>query len=424
MNESTPPEDKRRPDPPTDEGASTGKRAGDDLTPRPEPAGAQPGDAEREEPASEDTASTSVGRVEQAGEPEEPVVDTDQGREEAVVAAPPARGGRGLAALALFVALAAAAGSAYVAWMTKLAAGQADTARADLSGDLGRLEAKSAALEESLRTIEREQRSGSEQVGRLSGIEGRLEGRIDALETRTAALARTESVPRDEDWRLAEVEFLLRLANRQISLARDPVGAKAALENADHLLAQLADPAMQPVRQQVADDILSLRSLQQPDVEGLALRLGSLARRVASLPLASQPIDDGQAGSTADAESGWQRLKAKIREFFTSIFQVRRAAGSAAPLLSPEEAFFLRRNLELELQAARVALLMANGPVYRASIGSARRWAEEHFLADDPGVRAFIDALGELEGRDISVVLPDVSGSLQVFSEVRSEQGS
>jgi hypothetical protein len=196
MNESTPPEDKRRPDPPTDEGASTGKRAGDDLTPRPEPAGAQPGDAEREEPASEDTASTSVGRVEQAGEPEEPVVDTDQGREEAVVAAPPARGGRGLAALALFVALAAAAGSAYVAWMTKLAAGQADTARADLSGDLGRLEAKSAALEESLRTIEREQRSGSEQVGRLSGIEGRLEGRIDALETRTAALARTESVPR------------------------------------------------------------------------------------------------------------------------------------------------------------------------------------------------------------------------------------
>jgi uroporphyrin-3 C-methyltransferase len=427
MNESTPPEDKRRPGvtPPTDEGASSDKDVVEHATAPDEPNTAKPGDTRGEDPPSEPTSSTAVEQIDETGEPEEPVVETDRAREEAVVAAPAgARSGRGLAALALFVALAAAAGSGYVAWMTKLAVGQADTAKADLSGDLGRLEAKSVALEESLRTVEREQRSGSEQVGRLSGIESRLEGRIDALENRTAALARTEGVPRDEDWRLAEVEFLLRLANRQLGLARDPVGAQAALENADHLLAELADPAMQPVRQQLADDILSLRSLQQPDVEGLALRLGSLARRVATLPLASQPIDGGEAASAGEADSGWQRLKVKIREFFASIFQVRRAAGSAAPLLSPEEAFFLKRNLELELQAARVALLMGNGPVYRASIGSARRWAEEHFLANDPGVHAFIDALGELEGRDISVDLPDVSGSLQIFSEVRSEEGS
>lgn len=418
MNETTPPEDKRRPEEQPGPGEDAARR---------------PAAVEGEEhPTPQETAAgePAAGRTDAVGAPAGEQASGDDGQDPSApsepnaATAPPARGGRGLAAFALIVALAAAAASGYVAWMTRMAAGQADSAKADLSGGLGALEAKSAALEEALLALERQGRTESSRIDTLSGMEGRLEGRLTALETRTAALARTESVPPEADWRLEEIEFLLRLANRQVSLARDPVGAQAALQNADMLLADLADPAMQPVRRQLADDILSLRSLDEPDVEGLALRLGSLARRVESLPLASQPVDADEAGSPATQDSGWARLKAKFREFFGSIFQVRRAAGSSAPLLSPEEAFFLKRNLELELQAARVALLMSNESVYRASIGSARRWAEEHFLTADPGVHGFIQGLIDLEGRDIRVDLPDVSDSLRIFSEVRSAEDS
>jgi uroporphyrin-3 C-methyltransferase len=400
MNEPSPPEDKRQPE--------------EEVLPGDDTRSEEPG----ESPAPEPDTSESVPDPE-TGRPVEDAVTASAAGVRA--GKPPSGGGKALAGLALVLALAAAGVSGYVAWITKLTAGQADSAKADIEGEIGRLEARSNSLEQSLVELEREWRATSGQIDAVSGIEGRLEGRVAALESRTAALARTESVPRDVDWRLAEIEFLLRLANRQVSLARDPVGARAALENADLLLADLADPAMQPVRQQVADGLLGLRSLEQPDVEGLALRLGSLARRVESLPLASQPVGTEATAGTGTSDSGWGRLKSKIREFFASIFQVRRAAGSAAPLLSPEESFFLRRNLELELQAARVALLTSNAPVYRESLSSARRWAEEHFLIDDPGVQGFIEGLRDLEGRDITVSLPDLSGSLRAFDEARSE---
>ena len=84
-------------------------------------------------------------------------------------------------------------------------------------------------------------------------------------------------------------------------------------------------------------------------------------------------------------------------------------------MLSPEEFFFLRRSLELELQAARIAVLNHDASAFRASLGSARRWAEEYFRGEDPAVAAFVSALGELESRDIELRIPDVSGSLDAL---------
>ncbi len=67
-------------------------------------------------------------------------------------------------------------------------------------------------------------------------------------------------------------------------------------------------------------------------------------------------------------------------------------------------------------------MLEADSSVYRASIGSARRWTEEYFRAEDPGVQAFVTALGELEGREIDVQIPDVSGSLDALLATRADQ--
>ena len=126
------------------------------------------------------------------------------------------------------------------------------------------------------------------------------------------------------------------------------------------------------MRRQLADDIVALRAIERPDTEGLALRLASLARRVSDLQLSGQPRaldDDGEPAQTDD--SGFARLRRKVSEFLAGIFKVRRTSGDAGPLLSPEQSFFLRRHLELELQTARAALLAGDAPVYRSSVGSA-----------------------------------------------------
>lgn len=337
----------------------------------------------------------------------------------------PVRSGRALAILALLIALAAAAGSGYLAWIEKISAGTSDAIRADLRGEIGRVENNYQTQQQAVRDLERVTDAIEMRMDELASVERNIGNRLDGLEAGVRDLAaRDRSAELSGDWQIAEAEYLIRIANQQLSLARNPGAAMVALEEADALLARVADPRLQPVRQQLSDDIVALRSVRQPDVEGLALRLGSLSRKVDGLPLAGQREDARDSRPHDEAASGWSRLKSKLSAFFGSIFRVRRTEGSAAPLLSPREAFFLRRNLELELQAARVAILTEDASVYRASLGAARRWTEEYFRTDDGGVSAFIDALRELEGREITVELPDVSGSLRALSETRPAEGT
>jgi len=361
-------------------------------------------------------------RGDEAGEV---AVDDDSGSRKPAETPPPPvkpRSGRALAVLAFLIAIAAGAGSAYVYWMTQLASKTADNVRADVSGDVAKISRRASELEDQLRALEAEKLSANSQFSELRSADGNMAKRLEILEAQTARLAKRESEPVPEDWRLAEVESLLRIANQQATLARNPESALAALSEADSLLRRMSDPMLQRVRSQVADDMLALQSVSRPDVEGIALRLGSLARRVDSLPLAGHQAADAEAPGSDDSASGLTRLKAKIAEFFGGIFRVRPTEGPATPLLSPRESFFLRRNLELELQAARIAVLEGDASVYRASLGSARRWTEAYFRAEDPGVRAFITALGELEGRQIDAEIPDISGSLEMLLATGSDR--
>jgi len=374
-------------------------------------------------PESEPEDKGPVG--ESAGEPdqERPTDADNDGSGNADLPPTPAprpRGGRVLAVFAILIAVAAAAGSAYIYWITQLASERADSVRSDVSGDLAKLSRRVSELDEQLRSVETDRMSDKTRLEDLRKADNTLGDRLDALESRTARLANRETAP--ADWRLSEVDNLLRIASQQATLARDPQAALAALVQADSLLRNMSDPVVQRVRSQIADDMLALQSVPKPDVEGIALRLGSLARRVDQLPLKGRHERGVEQSGGNEPPGGLARLKAKVKDFFSSIFRVRSAEGPATPLLSPQESFFLRRNLELELQAARIAVLEGETPVYRASIASARQWTEAYFLADDPGVGAFISALSELEGRQIAVEIPDISGSLEALRTAEAAQ--
>ncbi len=317
MNQPTPPDDPSATDQPPE-------------APIPQ---SDPADTRADEPA--------AGPAEQASE--------DRGAPGATAPSRAPRGGRALAVLAFLIAIAAGVGSAYVFWTTQLASERADSVRADVSGEMAQLARRASELEEQLRALQAENLAVKSQFGDLRSTDGTLTERLETLEGRTAQLAKRDMEPVPEDWRLAEVESLLRIAVQQATLARNPASALAALSEADSLLRRMADPMLQRVRSQVADDMLALHSVSRPDVEGIALRLGSLARRVDTLPLAGYRGAETGAPVTDQTSGGLARLRAKIAEFFGSIFRVRRAEGTEAPLLSPQESFFLRRNLELEL---------------------------------------------------------------------------
>jgi len=86
------------------------------------------------------------------------------------------------------------------------------------------------------------------------------------------------------DWVLAEIDYLLRIANRRLQIARDINGAIAALHAADQRLFELGDLNFFEIRKLLSADIARLKVLHQADINGAALSLDQMINNLDALP--------------------------------------------------------------------------------------------------------------------------------------------
>lgn len=329
-------------------------------------------------------------------------------------------GGRGLGIVALLIALVAAAGAAFVGWQFIEQRQAAAVQRAEVAERV-------AAMRDLLGAAEQRLAVQEDRVGALSDTSEERRRRLDDLDSgmrqvraSLEALAQENAGP-ERSPSIAEIEFLLLLAGRELRLADNPRVALAALREADQRVARLEDPGLGEVRAAIHDEIAAVEAAADVDLEGTALRLASLARRVEGLPLRGTLTPEFQAESAADEGSGWSRFVAQTRKVASELFRVRRSDTPAAPLLAPDEAFFLYRNVELDLKSARLAVLARDAGNYSASLEAARRGLQEYFAADDDGVRSLLEAIAELETRNVAPEWPEISRSLALLRNAGAE---
>jgi uroporphyrin-3 C-methyltransferase len=88
--------------------------------------------------------------------------------------------------------------------------------------------------------------------------------------------------------------------------------------------------------------------------------------------------------------------------------------------LSPDAEYFLRTNLELKLEVARLALLRGEQAVFRQSLDDATTWLGEYFESGNTQVKSAIDTIAELrDGVKVSAP-PDISESLRLLRQHRA----
>lgn len=377
-------------------------------------------DSERKELESD--ASTSTAEAEAKAETATDTAtetDTDTGQD-ATALPPPhatgsgqARGKSTLAVVALIVALIACVG-AFLVWQK-------------LGERLERFASTQVTLDAALVAAQE----------RVAAFDAEVEKRFDAhalqLAEQDAALGRQrqlaeqtyqalrEEVGQDRNrWIVAEIEYLMRVAAHRLALAGDLAAAVAALQAADARLHDLADPAWLGVRERVADEIAALRAVPRVDVEGLALSLRSLAKRAETLPVlgaryrAGDPraAAAGDQGDGARGESWREALDVAWREV-KQLVEVRRNDQPVEPMLAPELEYFLYQNLRLQLDAARLALLRGEAPLYAESLRSARDWAATYFDQEHASTQAMVAELDRLLDTDIAPPLPKLGEALR-----------
>jgi uroporphyrin-3 C-methyltransferase len=350
-----------------------------------------------------------------------------------IPAAPPPRSGRSsfVAWLALLLALVALASSGYVAWQNRASSDDAagnERAIAALSGDLretvdslraGQREAladrdeAARRMSESIESLRRELDDVLRQNESVAPRLGNLEEAISSLQGASAGVRDT--------WMLAEAEYYMQIANAQLTLAGNPRIAALALDFAAERIRQMADPALGEVRRALTQELQALESMETTDLEGMTFALASLAERIESLPL-NQDVDvsEDEAAPVDPELSGFRRAIASMKRAFGDIVSVRRTDEELTPLLSPEAAYFLRANLALKCQTARLALLRGEPGVFRQSLDDAADWLREYYDADSSAVASALTTISELQDENVSVTPPDISGSLRLLRQYRT----
>lgn len=316
-----------------------------------------------------------------------------------------------LASLALLIALLAVAGAAYL-WR------QQQQLQADL-------QQRVADLQNSDATLGRDWQS---RAGDLQQQDEQIRQAQQALEESVESVRELAGRSR-RDWMLAEVEYLLRIANRRLQLQHDVITAIAALASADARLRELADPGLIEVRQQIARELNDLRGTPRPDLEGMALQLSTLSEQVAQLPVKAAraperaPRDSQVSESDRLSLQEWRQALGRAWEALKSLVVIRRRDEPIAPLLGPEQEFAVREGMRMQLEAARLALLQQNANLYRTSIQGAQAWLQRYFVPEDSRTQAMHETLQQLGERDIDVALPDISTSLRSLRDIMKQRG-
>jgi uroporphyrin-3 C-methyltransferase len=297
------------------------------------------------------------------------------------------------------------------------------------------LDQTDAAAAEALARVRAEQRAlqdrlqdATDDVAMLRQLNTSLGERLDALPSRFAALEeRLDAVQGGSfDARgtllRAEAEYYLTVANTELALAGDFETAVTALELADGRLAELGDPELAAVREAIAGELLALRSTRLPDIEGIVFGLGRLASRADELPLrADLPVSLEPDPAALEAEPGIGRLWIAIKGTLLDLVRIERRDEPVPQALSAAERALARRQLEVELELARIAALRGDQQAFVSGLELAIAVLERDFDAEAADVEGALALLDELRSFEIRPEPPDLSASLNLLRAQRTE---
>jgi len=224
----------------------------------------------------------------------------------------------------------------------------------------------------------------------------------------------------DEDWTLAQVQYLLRIAHLTLNYAKDPKTAMALLQSADRDLRNFNDPSLDNLRQFLAADLLKLQQASAVDITGILARLNALQQEIVSLPLQTPKLNT--PALEKQTKGNWQQGLQSSLQSLQQIVIIRHNDQAIVPLLSPEQRFYLELNLQILLQKAQLAALQGQAEIYQSNLQSASDWIKRYYLSNANASQGILTTLAQLQQSPINPSLPDLTASLDAIQKVITQR--
>ena len=248
-----------------------------------------------------------------------------------------------------------------------------------------------------------------------------LQQQQQALEEATVKLY--ELYGRDESgWQLAEVEYLMRVAQHKLILENDFEGAAITLQAASDKIAATADPGLLPVRVQISDEIAVLKTRARPDLVGMTLVLSQLGRQIKALSPGYLPRTEASQTKVETQDSGPidQTITERVVSFISSQVSVKK--DESPPTRTEALVIDIEQTLEDNLKLTRWTVLERDNFQYRRLMEENLRLFEQYYNLDNAANYDFYSQLVELQKATVKPEKPDISGSLELLKRIISKR--
>jgi uroporphyrin-3 C-methyltransferase len=323
--------------------------------------------------------------------------------------------------LALPISIIALGAAGYLYWLSLQQSSSVEQNNAAIKSEI------SSSLNEARGSLDQTIASMNQKLGQLQAQSQADKNNIDELQkrlTKSIKQVTAQQKTSRKDWLLAEVEYLLRLANQRVLMEQTADGAIKLLKSADKILQETDDVSIYEVRKALAADIAALEAVPALDTEGVFLKLGALNNQVPNLrliPISEQhklpdlleevTPDVVSESWTAGLEASWGKAVDKLDKLVV----IQHRDEPIEPLLSPEQSYYLQQNLHLMLEQAQLALLQRKQASFDASLTKAHGWVGTYFEPKDGTTQSLLRSIEELQSVKVTAEIPDISGSLRTL---------
>jgi uroporphyrin-3 C-methyltransferase len=249
-----------------------------------------------------------------------------------------------------------------------------------------------------------------------------LSQRLDNTTSKVLALT---NINRD-DWKLTEVDYLLRMANQRILMEHESANSLALAESANSVMAELQNADLFTARKKLTQEIEALKLASKVDREGIYLQLLALTQQIEILPLIEPlvgedeetlaALDQGEEEQTLTFSQHLALYGKKIWHRLSTYVRVRDQGRRVDAILPPEDQMYLKQNLRLMLEQAQIGLLREEQHVYQASLDKAQNWIRDYYPLNDQA-QIVLNDLELLKKNNIQQPLPDFSGSAALIKD-------
>lgn len=260
------------------------------------------------------------------------------------------------------------------------------------------------------------------QSKQVQGDVTELTQRLDSTSSKVLGLANMSS----DDWKLAEVDYLLRMANQRILMEHEATNSLALAQSANGILAELQNADLFTARKKLTEEIEALKLASKVDREGIYLQLLAITQQIENLPLIEPLFEEDEEtiaameeGEEPEAQTFWQgvaRVGKNVWHKLSIYVRVRDQGRRVDAILPPEDQMYLKQNLRLMLEQAQIGLLREEQHVYQASLDKAQNWIRDYYPLNDQA-QIVLNDLEQLKKSNVQQPLPDFTGSAAMVKE-------